>query len=403
MFGEHIGAHIFLFCSWMLALAWLGHATAALRGMAKLPDLLRMKGAPLPPLASSKGPDVTVIVPACNEEETIQATLRSLLASTGVRLQIVAVDDRSTDRTGALMDAVAIETQAADASHQLEVIHNRELPEGWLGKPYAMNLALKRATAPWLLLTDGDVVFHPQALELSVRYAQAHEVDHLVLILTLILNTTGERAMLAAMNALANWNIRLWKVADPKAKDSFGAGGFNLVRRQVLERLGGFEALRMQVVEDLCLAWKVKRARYAQHVVLGPGLARIRWLVGPLGVVQLSEKNGFAVFGYRTWLALLACVGLAVDVVLPLAALAAGGWAAVAGGLTYAAILLAYYASRRVTQVSPWLAVFFAPAGALVLFAFLRSILLTVVRGGVKWRGTLYPLAELRRNAQRGW
>jgi hypothetical protein len=120
-------------------------------------------------------------------------------------------------------------------------------------------------------------------------------------------------------------------------------------------------------------------------------------------VVKLSEKNGFAVFRYRTWLALLACFGLAVDVVLPLAALASGGWVAVAGALTYAAIFLAYYASRRVTQVSPWLAVFFAPAVAVVLFAFLRSILLTLIRGGVKWRGTLYPLAELRRNAQNVW
>jgi glycosyltransferase involved in cell wall biosynthesis len=403
MLSEHVWAHVFLFFNWMLALAWLRHATAALRGMPKLPDLLRTEGAVLTALASNDGPNVTVIVPACNEEATIQATLRSLLASTGLQLEIVAVDDRSSDRTGARMDAVAAEAQAAGGPHRLEVIHNRELPEGWLGKPHAMNLALKRATAPWLLLTDGDVVFHPHALELSVRYAEAHRADHLVLMLTLILNTTGERAMLAAMNALANWNIRLWKVADPKAKDSFAAGGFNLVRRDVFERLGGFEALRMQVVEDLCLAWKVKHAGYAQHVVLGPGLARIRWLEGPLGVVKLTEKNGFAIFRYRTWLALLSCVGLTVNVVFPLAALATGGWAAMAGALTYAAIVLAYYASRRVTQVSPWLAVFFAPAVAVILFAVLRSILLTVVRGGVKWRGTLYPLAELRRNAQSGW
>jgi len=98
-------------------------------------------------------------------------------------------------------------------------------------------------------------------------------------------------------------------------------------------------------------------------------------------VVKLTEKNGFAIFRYRTWLALLSCVGLTVNVVFPLAALATGGWAAMAGALTYAAIVLAYYASRRVTQVSPWLAVFFAPAVAVILFAFLRSILLTVVRG----------------------
>jgi hypothetical protein len=262
---------------------------------------------------------------------------------------------------------------------------------------------VEHSTAPWLLFTDGDVVFDTRALELSLRHALAEKADHLVLIMTLVLKSTAESAMLAAINALAQLSIRLWKVADPRAKDFFGAGGFSLVRRDVYQRVGGMEALRMEVVEDLRLAWKIKRAGFAQRVAVGPCLARIRWLQGALGVVELTEKNGFAIYRYRLGLALFACLGLAVLAVWPLTALAAGGWPAAAGVLTYAAIALAYIANRRVTQVSPWTAVFFAPATCVVLFAFLRSVLLTLLRNGVEWRGTRYRLDELRRHSGSGW
>jgi len=403
MVAGHAAAQVFLILIWLVALGWLWQAGAALRGAPTLPDLTGADGAALPALAPAELPHLAVIVPACNEEAAIEATLRSLLGSTGLRLEIIAVDDRSTDRTGALMDKVAEDALSGCGPHRLEILHNRTLPAGWLGKPHALYLGVERATAPWLLFTDGDVVFHPQALELGLRYALAERADHVVLLLTLILKSTGEAAMLAAMSALSQWKVRLWKVADPRARDFFGAGGFNLVRREVFEKLGGFDDLRMEVLEDLRLGFKIKRAGCEQRVVLGPGLARIRWLHGALGVVQLTEKNGFAIYRYRTGVALLACLSLALSVVLPLAALALGGWAAAAALLIYACIGLAYFANRRITQVSPWLAVFFAPAGAILLFAVLRSVLLTLLRNGVEWRGTRYPLDELRRNAGSGF
>jgi len=78
-----------------------------------------------------------------------------------------------------------------------------------------------------------------------------------------------------------------------------------------------------------------------------------------------------------------------------------GGWATVAGLFVYVSIFLMYAANRRITMVSPWVAVFFAPATGILLFALMRSMILTISRGGVVWRGTLYPLGELRRNAGR--
>jgi glycosyltransferase involved in cell wall biosynthesis len=394
---------LFTLFSWLLALAWLRLALGALRGMPTLPDLTRLDVVALPELNVDEAPHLTVIVPACNEQESIQANLRSLLASTGLQVEVIAVDDRSTDQTGKLMDEVAAEAAAGGGANRLRVLHISELPAGWLGKPHALALAARQASAPWLLFTDGDVIFHPQALELSLRCAMAQNADHLVLLPTLILKTAGEAAMVSAFSVLGQWSGRPWKVADPRAREFAGVGGFNLIRREVYMRLGGFEALRMEVVDDLRLGWLVKRAGYAQRVAVGPGLIRIRWLQGVFAVVSLTEKNAFAVFRYRVGLTLLACLALAGMVVWPLAAMAAGGWALAAGLLTYASIAMAYGANRRATQVSPWYAVFFAPAVAIVLFATLRSMALTLLHNGVDWRGTHYPLAELRRHAGRGW
>jgi glycosyltransferase involved in cell wall biosynthesis len=395
--------HVVAFLSWGLALAWLWQAVAALRGMPTIPDLTRIKTDSLPPLPAQGEPHLTVIVPACNEEASIQATLRSLLASIGLRLEIIAVNDRSTDRTAERMNQVAAEAAASGAPHTLRILHLTDLPPGWLGKPHAMALAAQQASSPWLLFTDGDLIFEPHTLSLALRQALALQADHFVLVPTLIFKTTGERAMLALMQALAQWTIRLWKVADPGAKDFIGVGGFNLVRRSVYVQIGGFESLRMEVLDDLRFGWKIKRAGFTQRIVVGPGLARIRWIEGALAVVRLVEKNGFAIYRYRVGLLLLACFGLALQVVIPFAAIAAGGWTALSGVLTYLAIGLTYAANRRVTQVPPWMAVFFAPACTLVIFAMLRSMTLALVRKGVDWRGTRYSLSELRRHAGRGW
>jgi glycosyltransferase involved in cell wall biosynthesis len=388
-----------LFC-WALAAAWLWKGITALLGMRHLPDLSRINIETLPAIPPNDGLDLTVIVPARDEEVAIEPCLRSLLASTGLCLQIIAVNDRSTDRTGERMDAIAAQCRAANGPHQFEVIHIAELPSGWLGKPHALHTGAQHATAPWILFTDGDVLFSPRALELALREATALRADHIVLVPTIILHNVGERAILAAMQALALWAVRLWKVADPRAKDSMGAGGFNMIRRDAYLQIGGFEALRMEVLEDVFLGMRVKRASFASRIILGPKLVRLRWIHGTFAVIRLVEKNGFAVTRFRTALHLLACLAFVIDALLPLAAIFRGGWTTLAGLLTYVGILCGYHASRRVTRVPAWYAITFAPAVLLLAWAFLRSMLLALARGGVLWRGTLYSLTDLRRAAR---
>jgi glycosyltransferase involved in cell wall biosynthesis len=386
--------------SWLLAVVWLVHAITVVKGMATLPDVSSSEE---PKSFTTDEDQITVIVPARDEDAAIGATLRSLLASKGVRLQIIAVNDRSTDRTGVRMEDMAAETAANGGRHTLQVLHVDVLPSGWLGKPHAMAMAAKHARSPWLLFTDGDVLFQQQALEIALRAAEAHNADHLVLTPTVIITTAAERAMLATMNALSQWMIRLWKVSDPRAKDYIGVGAFNLIRRDVYEKLGGFEALRMEVLDDLRMGWMIKRAGYRQCVVLGPDLVRLRWLHSALGVVHLAEKNGFAAYRYNVALTLLASIGLATIALLPLIAIVAGGWALVAGLLSYVAVALTFWGNRKATAAPAWLAILYAPATLVVLYALMRSMTLALVRKGIDWRGTRYSLSEIRRYAGRGW
>ncbi len=370
----------------------------------RVPDLTRQ---PLVPLAhdsfESPLPDITVVVPACNEQAAIVQTLRSLLASESVCAQVIAVNDRSVDQTGVLMENVAREVSARKTLHTLTVLHVVELPAGWLGKPHALAQAAGLAKAEWILFTDGDVLFDPTALARSLAYAQAERADHVVLMPEWITGSAGEAAMHGALQALSTWTLRPWRVANPRARDFLGVGAFNLLRRDVYEALGGFSSLRMEVLEDLRLGWLVKRSGYRQRVVFGPGLASVRWAEGAWGVVRNLEKNLFALYRYRLIVAAVACAGLILQIVWPLAALLVGGWARPAALVWYASVFGIFVVSRRLTGVSPRYAVLYPLAVTLFLFAHLRSIGLTILRGGVFWRGTFYSLKDLRANAGLFW
>ncbi len=387
--------------AWMLALAWVGQAIAVWRGMRRLVDLAENDAASRAPFTADSDFDLTVVVPACNEEKTIGATLASLAASTGIRLQIIAVDDRSTDQTGAILDQLALEHRSGPGPHAIEVVHIRDLPAGWLGKTHAMQRATENAKTSWLLFTDADVVFAPEALQRAMRCALATQADHFVLVPSLIFHSVSERAMLASIHALTQWMTRYWKVADPRARDFLGVGGFNMVRADVFRSLGGFLPLRMEVIEDMSLAWMVKRAGYHSRIATGPGLVQIRWLEGPFSIVRNIEKNGFAGFRYRSWLCVAACLGIVINAVLPLAAMAMGGAALAAGITIYASLGVIFHANRKMLPIHPLAVIFFAPCLLVLCFAFLRSMLLALARGGITWRGTRYPLADLRKNAAR--
>ena len=386
---------------WLIACMWMGRSAQWLRGLALVPDLHDARyAAP----ASTGNARLTVIVPARNEGKAIEACLRSLLATVEVRLEILAVDDRSTDATGAIMDDMAAEAACSssllECRHAMRVLHITELPAGWMGKTHAMGLAAAEATGDWLLFTDGDMLFAPDVLARALRFAELEQADHVVLYPTMIFKSFGERMMLAFLHAMSIWGPRPWKISDPEAKrDYIGVGAFNLVRRTTYDAVGGWGAQRLEVLEDLRMGFTVKRAGYRQRVVFGRDLARIRWAEGAIGVVNNMTKNLFAVFRFNVPLATLALSSIFLLCLLPFAALVFGRVAVGPYLLTMLALVALY--SRYYRFGLPRVAyVLTFPAGAvLFLFALAQSISRTILQRGVTWRGTFYPLAALRKHA----
>jgi glycosyltransferase involved in cell wall biosynthesis len=375
--------------AWLVCLCWLYKVAEAAIGLPRIANLL------LPEYdRSPKGePSLTVIVPARNEAADIGDCLASLLGQDYPGLQIVAVDDRSTDQTGVIMDAVA-----ARYPERLRVLHIQQLPEDWLGKTHAMALAASEVSTDWLLFTDADVLFRSDSLRRSLAYAVAAGADHQVTMPTTIIKRWDEAALLGFFQIFGMWATRPWRVADPKAKrDAIGIGAFNLVRREAYEQVGGFEALRMEVIEDLGLARRIKRAGLVQRIAFGEGLVGIHWASGAMGLVEVMTKNIFSAFRFSILLALIGCGWLGVFCVAPVLGLLYGP-TRIPAALTLLAVWFAYRLYGRFSGISSWQAALSPFAALLLIYTLLRSVVVTLWQGGIVWRGTFYPLATLRKH-----
>src|SRR5271167_4249273 len=182
----------------ILAVAWFSRIVDAALGMPSVADVSRPEWDRNPVLPAGN-PRVSIIVPARDEAETIEQALSTLLALNYDNYEVIAVNDRSTDRTGEIMEKLA----ASPAAHEcLRVVHHRELPAGWLGKTHAMWTAANQATGDWLLFTDADVLFKPDTLTRALAYAEAEAADHLVLFPRMIMHSPGERMTVAFFQTL---------------------------------------------------------------------------------------------------------------------------------------------------------------------------------------------------------
>jgi glycosyltransferase involved in cell wall biosynthesis len=379
--------------AWIIALGWIWKAITAWRGLPTIPNLLN----PELDRSPAANPSITVIVPARNEAEALPSCLKSLLAQDYKNLQIIAIDDRSTDRTGSIIDDLASQN-----STKLKAIHIIELPAGWLGKTHAMAFAAREAIAmhhpDYLLFTDADVIFAPEVIRRSLAQAEATDADHFVTFPTPIIKTPGEGMILGYLGVMGLWATRPWKASDPKAiRDSIGIGAFNLLRTDAYQKLGGFDALRMEILEDLTLARKVKLAGLRQRVATAPGMVTLHWAAGALGVVNVMTKNLFAIFRFRIALVFLACLWLVIFCLGPVIFIALA-ITRVPGLLSLASITALYALSARHSKISVWYAALFPAGAVLFLYSLLRSTLTTLRDGGVTWRGTFYSLSELRSN-----
>jgi glycosyltransferase involved in cell wall biosynthesis len=378
----------------ILALAWFSRIVEAKFGMPHVADIARPEWDRRPSTANGE-PRVSIIVPARNEEEHIRETLVQLLALEYSNYEIIAVNDRSTDRTGRIMDEVAASSQAHGL---LRVIHVSKLPAGWLGKTHAMWTAGQEASGDWVLFTDADVLFKPDSLRRAVAYGEAERADHVVLFPRMIMKRPGERMMIAFFQALFVFGHRPWKVADPKARDHMGVGAFNMVRRSVYEAVGTYRALRMEVLDDMKLGKVIKNAGFIQRNVFGEDLISLHWAKGTFGIVDNLTKNFFAVLSFQWPRTVVTIVGLGFLNLGPfLGVWLAHGWARVPYAIALISLFGIYYGMSRMSPIPPYYFFLHPISTSLFMYILLRSMVHTLANGGIVWRGTKYSLEELRK------
>ncbi len=392
----------------ILALAWFSRIVDAAIGMPSVanisnPEWDRRLVAPTEEV--SDNPRVSIIVPARNEERDIEQSLTRLLELDYDNYEVIAVNDRSTDRTGEIMEAVAknshphFSQRAREMGHpSLIVIHHQELPPGWLGKTHAMWTATNHATGDWLLFTDADVLFKPDSLRRAVAYAEAERADHLVLFPQMIMKRPGEYMMIAFFQTMFVFGHRPWKVADPKSKDHMGVGAFNLIRRSVYNAIGTYEALRMEVLDDMKLGKVVKNAGFAQRNVFGGDLISIRWARGAGGVVKNLTKNFFAVLSFQWWRTVISAFGLAFLNLMPFLGIwLAHGWERLPYAIALGSMFSIYVGMSWRSGVPAYYFLLHPVSTGLFIYTLLLSMFHALWNDGIIWRGTRYPLEELRK------
>ena len=397
----------------ILALAWFSRIVDAALGMPSVADVSKPEW-DRQPVSASGNPRVSIIVPARNEEATIEQALRTLLALDYDNYEVIAVNDRSTDRTGNIIERFAREFADSDSrnphlpqnrgevappqSRILRVIHHTELPPGWLGKTHAMWTAANQASGDWLLFTDADVLFKADSVRRALAYAEAQPADHVVLFPRMIMKRPGEYMMIAFFQTMFMFGHRPWKVADPSTDDHMGVGAFNLVRRRVYEAIGTYAALRMEVLDDMKLGKVVKKAGFAQRNVFGGDLISIRWAHGAFGIVNNLTKNFFAVLSFQSWRTVLSAFALAFINLGPFLGIwFAHGWARLPYAIALGSLLLIYVGMSWRSGVPAYYFLLHPVGTGLFIYTLLRSMVLTLWNDGIVWRGTKYPLEELRK------
>jgi cellulose synthase/poly-beta-1,6-N-acetylglucosamine synthase-like glycosyltransferase len=233
---------------------------------------------------------ISAIVPARNEEENIETAVRSLAAQPEIA-QVIVVDDQSTDRTPEILGRLAAEI------HKLTVLRAGELPSGWVGKNHALAIGAHAATNDWLLFTDADTVLLPSAAHRAMQDAQSSGAALVSYSPEQITRGALESALIPFIYCRLARKFNFDAVNDPSSPAAAANGQFVLIRRDAYENTGGHDAIAGEVLEDVALARRVKRAGFRLHFASVEGIARTRMYRSFGAMWQGWSKNLYALLG----------------------------------------------------------------------------------------------------------
>jgi glycosyltransferase involved in cell wall biosynthesis len=338
-------------------------------------------------------PKVSIIVSARNEQDSIEHAVLTLLNLDYPNLELIVVDDRSTDRTGAIL------VQLHSSRPQLRTLKIDELPPGWLGKCNAMHQGANAACGEWLLFTDADVSMKPATIKAAIDFAIAEQADHLTLAPRCELPSWWLRAFVATFVLFFKLYVRPSRIKDPQSKTYVGIGAFNLVRRETYIAIGGYEAIRLRPDDDIKLGKLVKLAGYRQRFANGLGMISVPWYRTFGELMRGLEKNSFAGIDYSRAKWVGSNIVIFTLFVLPFLLVwfssGASFWL-----LTASCVLILWLGMDNAVGAGYRFhhGLCFPVGVLLFLFVLDRAILLSIWRRGIIWREDFYPLDELKKN-----
>ncbi len=338
-------------------------------------------------------PGVSMVIPARNEERNLQRALQSVLALEYPGLEIVVVNDRSTDGTGRILAHMAAQDP------RLTVVTGAPPPPGWIGKPYALHTGAQRARGEFILFTDADITFHPLALRNAMRHLQTHGLDHVTVVPEDTMPGVFLKVFSATFAIFLFMIFQPWKARHPQSRQYMGIGAFNVIRASVYRALGGHHAIALRPDDDLAFGKLVKRSGYRQDVMNGKGMVAVEWYRSVPELIDGLMKNMFAGTGYRVSLVMVTTVAALLLHLWPWVGMwVAGGWPRAA----YAATVVMMVGSFGYTM-APWgvryrHGLLLPFTIGLLVYIQCRATILALWRGGIVWRGRFYPLALLKKN-----
>jgi glycosyltransferase involved in cell wall biosynthesis len=371
----------------LIAVFWSTHGLKVAYGAWRLPWLKDFV-----PAEDPDCPRISLLFAARDEEKKLPGALATLAAIDYPNLEIVAVDDRSSDATGGILDAFASQHP------RLRVVHVHELPPGWLGKPHALQKAYEASSGEWLVFTDADVKYRQDALRRVVSLVREGKFDHLALLGDVDRCGFWDNVLITFFGMSFQLATDLYQVSNPNSRAYVGVGAFQILKRTAYEACGAHRRLAMEVIDDMKLGKLIKQARFRSGVAVAQDAVSVEWHMGLRNLVQGLEKNFFAAAGFQLRMVAAQVASLMLFNVAPFVGLAIGhGWIRILAAISVVIALCFHLGGDVVMRVPAWYCLTL-PLGAIVFaYILLRSTVITLRQGGIYWRGTFYPLAELRR------
>lgn len=374
--------------SWMLLLVFLlmlAMFSVSVSGVKKIGALEAVQA-----LSPDKFPKVSIVFSALNEEESIANALNSLLELDYPDFEIIAINDRSTDKTGEILASLAKQNQ------RLRVVHIDALPDGWLGKNHALDVGSQQAEGKFIVFTDADVMFDKSVIKLAVSCCEQQQLDHLTLAPALIAKNHFLQLLLTNVKIGILLATKPWLVASTP-NNYTGYGAFNMVKRVTYEAFGRHSAIALNVIDDMALGKLVKDKGYKSQVLTAQETLSVEWYNSPMAMFRGFQKNTFSAFKFRVSnLVMVSVFALFVRL---------SPWYFLFFGtltnqmLACATLMTGFFFYYYFLKLARWssFALLYAPIAVFFELAlWWISSLRVLYHKGIVWRGTFYSLNELK-------